>query len=368
MPASGCRRALSGRWGRTGRRTPGRTTGRRTATPPPTTAWPRSPARAAAASRRAGPSTWWAISPSGWRTGGQPRRAARAGAASAMTRCASLGRARRRTFPVRCCAAALSPSKVVLLLARSRSAPPDRRLPRSASSSAFAARASHALVGARTHRAGLRPCRRRRDHGRALSASKSAREVLRGETDRHAAFADRGGDHLRRPGANVASCKDTGATGLEQERFPAELFPRFAIVLVAGQLGTHEDEAVLVEGDLAREPPSACFGADEYHDAAGVERATLARTSILHGDSFHVALTVDLLNLVAQEHLTRCSSAMRSRRYRAIERSSPSARTTRYTCRPFSARESAACPAEFAPPTTTAASPGRSCSRAESAA
>ena len=59
----------------------------------------RSPARAAAAYRRAGPSTWWATWTSGWRTGCRSRRRARAGAASAMTTCASRGRARPRTGP-----------------------------------------------------------------------------------------------------------------------------------------------------------------------------------------------------------------------------------------------------------------------------
>jgi hypothetical protein len=52
-PASGCRRAPSGGWGRTGR---------------PTAAARAclSLARAAAASRRAGPSTWWITCTSGW--------------------------------------------------------------------------------------------------------------------------------------------------------------------------------------------------------------------------------------------------------------------------------------------------------------
>ena len=63
----------------------------------------RSPARAAVACRRVGPSTWWATWTSGWRTGCRSRRRARAGAASATTTCASPGRVRPRRS--RCAAA-----------------------------------------------------------------------------------------------------------------------------------------------------------------------------------------------------------------------------------------------------------------------
>src|SRR5215831_543621 len=64
----------------------------------------------------------------------------------------------------------------------------------------------------------------------ALSASRRAREVLRDEPDGHAAVADGGGDHLRRPRADIARGEDAGPARLEQEWLSAELLPGFAIV------------------------------------------------------------------------------------------------------------------------------------------
>src|SRR5206468_6732658 len=126
-----------------------------------------SPARAAAASRRAGPSTWWAIWPSGWRIGCQTRRTARAGPAPAMTTCISLGRARHRTFPVRCCAAALS--SLVRSPARSRSVTLHRVWSRP-SSSAFVAPADPSASNA-TSRSPTPPAHRTRLAVRPLSPS-----------------------------------------------------------------------------------------------------------------------------------------------------------------------------------------------------
>jgi hypothetical protein len=62
-----------------GRPTPGRTMAARTVTPR-ACSWRSPPARAAAASRRAGPSTWWATSTSGLPTGCRDRRRVEPGA------------------------------------------------------------------------------------------------------------------------------------------------------------------------------------------------------------------------------------------------------------------------------------------------
>src|SRR5262249_61342499 len=98
----------------------------------------------------------------------------------------------------------------------------------------------------------------------SLSSSMIARQVFRGEADVHAALADGRGDHLRRPGADVAGGEDAGPTRLEQEGLPAELLPGVAILWAARQLRTRQDEAVLVDGDLAREPCGARFGSDQH--------------------------------------------------------------------------------------------------------
>ena len=138
---------------------PGRTTGRRTATPRATDATSPTGSRSAS-SRRAGPSTWWATGRVGGGLGAGLDERARAGAASATTTCASLGRARPRTFPVRWCTRRVSAPSGARLPARSRSITLRRRS--TASSSAFAAPAR------RTARMSIRP---RRSRGAASPGS-----------------------------------------------------------------------------------------------------------------------------------------------------------------------------------------------------
>src|SRR5215475_5661887 len=156
----------------------------------------------------------------------------------------------------------------------------------------------------------------------ALSASRRAREVLRDEPDGHAAVADGGGDHLRRPRADIARGEDAGPARLEQEGLSAELLPGFAIVRAARQLGTRENEAVIVEGYFAGEPRGARFRSDEDDHAAGVERSTRSGTHMLHGDPLHVPLTADLANLVAEQHLDPTflrNAGAQVARHRALE-------------------------------------------------
>ena len=115
---------------------PGGTTGRPTATPRARSL--RSPPdRAAAASRRAVRSTWWATCTSGWRTGCRGRRhAARGDPASAQRATISAWRARRPpASPARCCAGAHTPAVRSPVRSRS-SAPLHCRSPASPSASA----------------------------------------------------------------------------------------------------------------------------------------------------------------------------------------------------------------------------------------
>src|SRR5262249_58225689 len=69
------------------------------------------------------------------------------------------------------------------------------------------------------------------------------------------------------------------------------------------QLGTRENEAILVEGDLGSEPPGTRFRSDQHDHGTGIEYSTLSRAHILDGDPLHVPLATDLAHLVTEQHV-----------------------------------------------------------------
>src|SRR5262245_30259017 len=97
---------------------------------------------------------------------------------------------------------------------------------------------------------------RRPRHRRGLDAAGLGRpsQVFCGEADRHAAFADSGGDHLGRPGANISHREDTGPTCLNQERASVQLVPPVEIARARCERRASEHEPLIVEGYLATEP------------------------------------------------------------------------------------------------------------------
>src|SRR3954453_534946 len=86
------------------------------------------------------------------------------------------------------------------------------------------------------------------------------------EGDGHAALADRGGDALDRGGADVAAGEDARDARLEQMRVPLERPATRRAQVRAG-----EDEALLVQRDVLREPAGLRVGADEDEQAARAE-------------------------------------------------------------------------------------------------
>ena len=82
------------------------------------------------------------------------------------------------------------------------------------------------------------------------------------ERDRHAAFADGGGDSLDEARAHVAAREDPGHARLEQVRIAV------ARPVGGGDVVAGEDEPALVERDLRREPAGLGVRADEDVDAA----------------------------------------------------------------------------------------------------
>ena len=88
-------------------------------------------------------------------------------------------------------------------------------------------------------------------------------QILVDEGDRHAAFADGGRDPLDRAEAHVAAGKYAGHTGLDEVGVAA-------FVPQAGfqKIGSGEDIAAGVAGNLRRKPVGFGIGADEDEQSA----------------------------------------------------------------------------------------------------
>src|SRR5262249_32900841 len=95
--------------------------------------------------------------------------------------------------------------------------------------------------------------------------------------------------------------EDAGPTRLEQERLPAELLPGVAILWAARQLRTRQNEAILVDGDLAGEPRGARFGSDQHDHGTRRKRPAFLRPHLLHDDVLHMPVTADLADLAAEQ-------------------------------------------------------------------
>src|SRR5579862_9914596 len=74
-------------------------------------------------------------------------------------------------------------------------------------------------------------------------------QVLMDEGNRHAAFANRGGDPFHRAEPDIAAREDAGRARLQQVRVTLEL-----PVSGAAQIAAGAHVALRVEGDLRREP------------------------------------------------------------------------------------------------------------------
>src|ERR1700674_5016850 len=78
-------------------------------------------------------------------------------------------------------------------------------------------------------------------------------EVLVYEADGHGSFAHGRRHALDRAASNVACCEDAGPAGLEQKGSATER-PSLVLGPVEDGAGPGEDEAVIVEPELASEP------------------------------------------------------------------------------------------------------------------
>src|SRR5438270_12751199 len=106
----------------------------------------------------------------------------------------------------------------------------------------------------------------------------SGLEAFVHQTDRHGTFARSRGQAPDRAAAHVAGGEDPGAAGLEEERRAAIAF--------RGGCGSRsgQDEAMVVEGDLAVQPAGSGLGADEDEEGAHVQRAAFAGGPLLDDD------------------------------------------------------------------------------------
>src|SRR5688572_15990955 len=97
-------------------------------------------------------------------------------------------------------------------------------------------------------------------------------EMLINQSDRHGAFADRGGHAFGRASADVADREDTGPTGLQHQRGTRYMTPHVLGTELVG-IGASEHEPVRIEGDRVGEPRRMRSGADEDEERSSWELA-----------------------------------------------------------------------------------------------
>src|SRR6478609_9419945 len=123
------------------------------------------------------------------------------------------------------------------------------------------------------------------------------------EGDRHAAFADAGGDPLDRAVANVTRREDAGHARLEQEWIararPATLLRRDEIEDVAAGA----DVAAVVADDGFRQPGRLGIRADEYEQRIRLATLLFAGLAVLDDDRLEMISTFELDHLPAQQDL-----------------------------------------------------------------
>ena len=190
------------------------------------------------------------------------------------------------------------------------------------------------------------PGRARRPLGRPRSSRSSLHrelslerlQVLVDEGDRHAALADRRRDPLHRAVADVPAGEDPRDAGLEQVRVAAGL-----PATPGGRVGAGEDEAVVVERDLRRQPRRLGIRTDQDEEAARLEpgRSRRSRRSARRSRRVTSRRAPPRPPCAASR---RCSAAWRSGRRgsatspsrapRPGTGSSPSGRGSRRTWRP----------------------------------
>ena len=130
--------------------------------------------------------------------------------------------------------------------------------------------------------------------------TRRASKVLRYETHGHATFANRRGDHLRRPGSYVTHGEDTGATRLDEERSAAEPFPGNMVAHARWECGTGQHESLRVQRDLSGEPLGTRFGTDQDDGDARGENSPFASLSIHYEDPLEMIVTTQFLNLIRE--------------------------------------------------------------------
>ena len=149
------------------------------------------------------------------------------------------------------------------------------------------------------------------------------RQILVDEGDRHAAFADRGGNALDRARPHVAAREDAGDARFEQVRIaivrPAPGFHR----IVSGQ-----DIAARIARDLGWQPIGLRVGSDEDEKAAAVMPAHRPCSRVPDVDRGQVGVAVDRLTLPSAAG-PRCSISRATARSGSATCSSPGSRPGR---------------------------------------
>src|SRR5262249_45979630 len=133
------------------------------------------------------------------------------------------------------------------------------------------------------------------------SSSHGSSEVFGGEADGHSAIAGRRSDHLGGSGADIADREHAGPAGLHEERLSPDAPPGLALADGCAEPGSREDEAILGELDLTREPLRSRLGPDQHDHRLGIERSLPAAAGLLDGDAREVPIAADRAYLVTEQ-------------------------------------------------------------------